>query len=40
MIEKSNILDQINFKIEKMLNSIEKLDYEMRRLFIFEKTLN
>lgn len=40
LMENSNILDQINFKIEKLLNSIEKLDYEMnnRNFKFYAKT--
>ena len=39
-MENSNIIDQINFKIEKLLNSLEKLDYEMnnRKNKFYSKT--
>jgi len=39
-MENSNIIDQINFKIEKLLNSIEKLDYEInnRNYKFYSKT--
>ena len=39
-MENSNIIDQINFKIEKLLNSLEKLDFEMnnRNFKFYHKT--
>ena len=39
-MENSNIIDQINFKIEKLLNSLEKLDFEMtnRNYKFYSKT--
>ena len=33
LMENSNIIDQINFKIEKILNAVEKLDFEIKGIF-------
>lgn len=33
LMENSNIIDQINFKIEKILAAIEKLHYEIKGFF-------